>query len=472
MINKTTSDSPQTPRAKRMVTVDGVRYSLNTGDKLGPALARRTAPSVKSHPVLHRAARVGEKPLPKAVKITSHQQAVMHPDPRLAAAHILHPHGVSHPTLPVPQAAEVHTKQSLWAGVIVPSLSEGRTKKSILTSLGIVVLSPMTWLYVFLPALVFVVAELQKKPLAELYGQIIKLLRSADGVQAFWVVFACMAITGVVWFIKHLCLIVAYGLTARKIDHRSTSARHLWLQAAGKIWRFAGIAVFDFLFVTAALTAAGVVIWYAYMGRAEALRASWSLLFNLGIMVTMMLSWLVATHRPITRVMLALTNRPASFIIVRSFGLIFRNWIRALALGFFWLLMAGMTVTLVAGISWATVVYGLLQITTTTGRVLLFAFAAGLVLFVLSLFTIWSVSYWPRAYQWLTRRAYPKQVSQMMSDVQHQKSGKRIWVEVSLLIVVYAAILMGLVFVVRPQFSELYRDMVQSLPSSAEDFLR
>lgn len=455
-----------------MVTVDGVRYSLNTGDRLGPAAARRVAvQQANTARTNHRAARVGEKPLPKAVKLSSHQQAVIHPDPKLAAARVLHPHGVTHPALPLPHQAQASAKQSLWRAVIAPSLSEGRTRKSVLASLGIVLLAPITWLLVLLPALVFVVAELQQRPLAELYVTSVRWLQTVNPETVFWAVAAASVFLALIWFIRHLCLIVAYGLSARKIDNRVTSAQHLWLQAAGKIWRFVGIAIFDFLFVSAALVASGLVIGYAYVGRAD-LDATWSLLFNLGLMVALMLSWLIATHRPITRVMLALTNRPASFIIVRSFGLIFRNWTRALALGFFWLLMAGVTAVLMAGVSWATVVYGLLQITTTTGRLLLFVFAASLVLFVLSLFTIWSVSYWPRAYQWLARRGYPKQLSQMMSDTQHRKSRKRVIGEVAILLVVFSLILGAVFFIGKPRFTELYKKQILTLPSTATELIQ
>lgn len=457
-----------------MITVDGVRYSLNTGDRLGPAVARRVAmspPPAMSAQGSKRAARVAEKPLPKAVKLSSHQQAVMHPNPRLTAIRGLSLSRGTTRSEQESQRDQAYTNQTLWRAVIEPSLTEGRTRRGVLASLGIVLLAPVTWLFVLLPAMVFVVAELQQQSLARLYAVMVQRLHMLNPEVVFWLIIVLASLLLVLWFIRHLCLIVAYGLSARKNDHRAINAQHLWLQAVGKIWRFVGVAAFDFLFVTAAMVASGLIISYAYSGRTNQ-NATWSLLFNLGLMAMVMVGWLIATHRPITRVMLALTNRPASFIIVRSFGLIFRSWVRALALGFFWLLMAAITASLVAGISWATVVYGLLQITTTTGRVLLFIFASGLVLFVLSLFTIWSVGYWPRAYQWLARRAYPRQVSQFMSDVQHNKPGKQVVGEVAALLALFI-ILLGLVlFVGKPRFIDFYRDQISKLPTSAIELIR
>ncbi len=140
------------------------------------------------------------------------------------------------------------------------------------------------------PALVFLIAELQKQSIAELYGRTVRQLQTANPELVFWGVIFAAALMSVIWFIRHLCVIVAYGLSARKNDHRMTSARHIWLQAAGKIWRFAGIALFDFLFVSAALLASGLIIGYAYSGRDDTLSANWSLLFNLGLMAALMLS--------------------------------------------------------------------------------------------------------------------------------------------------------------------------------------
>lgn len=469
-MTESSTNNSQAIRAKRMVTVDGIRYSLNTGDKLGPAPVHHILTPVRHQSTTHRAARVAERPLPKVIRVSAHQQTVMHPKPQVA--NILG-HSLSQSTNTNHLTARSLTPNvSLWSGVILPSLSEGRTKKSILASLGIVVLSPMTWLYIFLPIVIFAVSEVQEKSLVELYAQLISFFEKADPTQMLWALCGVAALMGLIWFLRHLCLVVAYGLMARRVDHRSSDARHLWLQAAGKIWRFAGVAAFDALFAVAGTIIIAVLVWQINLGGSNNLQAGWGFLLNLVIVAGMTLAWLIAVHRPITRVMLSLTNRPTSFIIVRSFGLIFRNWLSALSLGFGWLLMAVVASALVLGISWATVVYGLLQITTTTGRVLLFILAASLVLFVLSLFTIWSISYWPRAYQWLVRRAYPKQVSLMMSDVAHQKSRQRIVVEVSLLALVYSLILVGVILLVQPQFKMFYQNTLRSLPASAQELLR
>ncbi len=128
MPSQNSSSSSQSPRAKRMVTVDGVRYSLNTGDKLGPAVARRVEVAVRPSSASRRAARVGDKPLPKAVRVSGHQQAVMHPDPKLAAARVLHPHGVTHPALPVPHQIENHRRIERAIAVPCSVVSDGREK--------------------------------------------------------------------------------------------------------------------------------------------------------------------------------------------------------------------------------------------------------------------------------------------------------------------------------------------------------
>jgi hypothetical protein len=320
--------------------------------------------------------------------------------------------------------------------------------------------------------MVLILTEVRQKPLQNIYADMVNIIQTTPADRVFWALIAAAGVLGVVWFVKHLCLIVAYGLAAKKIDNRSASARHLWLQAAGKILRFATIAAFDFLLTVVAIVAMISLLTLAFSGRTEPAQMGWSLLFNFGILLAGIWVWLISTHRPITRVMLALTNRPASFIVVRSFGLIFRNWWRSLVIGMTWLFIATLTAAVVAAVCWATAVYGMLQITTSTGRLLLLGFAAVLVLFILSLFTIWSVSYWPRAYHWLARLAYPRQISQLMVDTHHQKSTRRIVVEMVLIVMLFAGIFAGLAIVARPYFSRLYEQSVQVLPDSAQDFIR
>jgi hypothetical protein len=323
-----------------------------------------------------------------------------------------------------------------------------------------------------MPAVIFVIAEAQKQPIQNIYNNSVGFLRSASADSIFWLIIAAFALLGLMWFIRHLCLIVAYGLAAKKIDSRSASAHHLWWQAVGKIWKFAVIALFDFLLAGAAAVAIVLILSFTYSGHVESVRVSYGVAFNFGILVALMWVWLISTHRPITRVMLALTNRPASFIIVRSFGLVFRNLGRSMAIGLFWLIVAAITAGLVAAICWSTVVYGLLQITTSTGRMLLFAFAAGLVMFVLSLFTIWSVSYWPRAYNYLAKLAYPKQISQFMVDTHHEKSMRRIIIDLVILIVIFGGLLGMAAISLRPYFVSNYYKTLESIPRNAQDILK
>lgn len=465
-------------RPKRIVTVDGIRYSLDTGDSLGrpqhrplqPRTSRRLGQGSRTH-----AARPGERPLPKAVHVTSHNQAVMHPDPRLQAAQVLHPHNVSHPTLPLQQRSESegHGRGSLWQDVVRASFTDSRDGVGIWAAFGIVLLSPLTWLAVIIPALLIFLSQLQDRPLSETYGVTVKWLEKTSFGELTVYFGIIAALLGAIWFIRHMCLSVSYGLASRRADNRPVSAGVLWWQAAGKVWRLVWVALFEIL------VASGVILGLSAALRASLSAASaesgapWSLVVNILIVVSALFLLVLAIHRPLTRVMLSLTNRSTGSVIVRSFGLIFRNVLPAFAMGMLWLVLVGFTGLLVAAVSWATLAYGILQITTSLGRLLLLAISSALVMSLLMAFTIWSVDFWPRGYRWLAARAYPHQVSGFMSGQHNPKRKRTIAWQVAVLILVYAVILIGLSVSAWQLARQQYDQIIERLPNTIEsDFLR
>jgi hypothetical protein len=251
------------------------------------------------------------------------------------------------------------------------------------------------------------------------------------------------------------------------------SADVLWWQAAGKVWRLVWVALFE-VFVASAVVLGLSASLRASLSAASAQSGEqWSLVVNILLIVSALLLLVLAIHRPLTRVMLALTNRSAGSVIVRSLGLIFRNVLPAFAMGLLWLVLVGLTGLLVAAVSWATLAYGILQITTTLGRLLLLAVSSALVMSLLMAFTVWSVDFWPRGYRWLAARAYPEQVSKFMSGQHNPKRKRTIAWQVGLLIVVYAALLVGLSVGAWQLARQQYDRTIERLPSTIEsDFLR
>lgn len=465
-------------RPKRIVTVDGIRYSLDTGDSLGrpqhrplqPRATRRPGQASRTH-----AARPGERPLPRAVHVTSHNQAVMHPDPRLQAAQVLHPHNVSHPTLPLQQRSESEKRSrgSLWRDVVRASFTDSRDGVGVWAAFGIVLLSPLTWLAVIIPALLIFLSRLQDRPLSEMYGVLVGWLEKTSFGELAAYIGIVAALLGAIWFVRHMCLSVSYGLASRRADNRPVSADVLWWQAAGKVWRLVWVALFEVFVASAVVLGLSASLRASLSAASAQSGAQWSLVVNILLIVSALLLLVLAIHRPLTRVMLALTNRSAGSVIVRSLGLIFRNVLPAFAMGLLWLVLVGFTGLLVAAVSWATLAYGILQITTTLGRLLLLAVSSALVMSLLMAFTIWSVDFWPRGYRWLAARAYPEQVSKFMSGQHNPKRKRTIAWQVGLLVVVYAALLIGLSVGTWQLARQQYDRTIERLPRAIEsDFLR
>ncbi len=440
--------------------VDGLRRSTEP--------IRRVRP-----PAPHRERHLKAQPLPQAVGESHQHRNVIHPDPHLRAAEIMHPHGVSHPALPLPTSRAVsHLKLSIWSGVLKPSLTEIHDRRTVWASLGITLASPFTWLLVILPALTIYASDIQHESAGKLFAQFAAWINGLTASQVVIFLTVSALTLGLVWLIRHTCLLVAYGIQVRRIDNRLVSGRQVWWQSLAKIWRLIVVAAIDIV-LSAALMTGGMMALARIAGLADTTQftAWWSLFFNFTLLVIILAGWLMATHRPLARVMLSITNRPASFVIIRGFGLVFRNWWRALGIGLIWLMAAGLTATLVAGISWSTIVYGLVQVTTTIGRSALWAVSGALILFVLTCFTVWSTSYWPRAYHVLAHRGYPKTVSQLMNDELHAKSRRATLVHVALLVLLYVGLVVGITLVAQPRIATGLEQIQRRIPTSLDQLL-
>ncbi len=485
------NSTPQ-KRPKRLVTVDGIRYSLDTGDSVGPAPHRPaqlhpvSVSTTQSKPVTpasppekkpslrrpRRNVRVPEQPLPAAVKLTSHNQAVMHPDPKLRTAQLLHPHNVSHPALPLPTSRQrPSAKLSIWQSVVKPSLTETHDRRTVWASIGIALLSPITWLLLALPAVVIFAADVRRESVGKIFASTSSwiLAQTPTSILTWLAIFSVLL--GIVWLARHSLVLVAYGVQVRRIDNRLVSGHQLWWQTLAKISRLVLVALVDGLMVVTVCMLAGLALQWILGSATQNMAVWWSLFFNLTVFMLVALLWLLATHRPLTRVMLSITNRPASFLVVKGFGLIFRNWIRALGLGFVWLAAAGLTAFLLAGISWATIIYGLVQITTSIGRVALWAVSGSLLIFILTSFTVWSNGYWPRAYHMLAHRAYPRTVSRFMADDPRVKSRLKTILHVSLIVIAYLLIVTALLWYVRPSITQRLDTVQQNVPETLDKLL-
>lgn len=449
--------------ARHPASVDGIR---RTNEPRRPT-PRPTSPPRQSH-----GGRLKEQPLPTAIGESHHHRNVIHPDPHLKTAELLHPHGVSHPSLPLPTSqTQSRAKLSIWSGVLKPSLTETHDRRTVWASVGIALCSPLTWLLIATPALAIFAADIRHETAGRIFSQFSAWLLRLTATNIILMFSGAALLLGLIWLIRHSLLLVAYGVQVRRIDNRLVSGRQLWWQSLAKIWRLIFVAIVDLVLTTGVVVLTSFGLSRIVLLAASSLAAWWSLFFNFILLVSTLLLWLMATHRPLSRVMLSITNRPASFVVSRTFGLIFRNWLRALGIGLVWVLAAGITATLLAGVSWATMVYGLVQITTTIGRVALWSISGILVVFVLSCFTVWSNSYWPRAYHVLAHRGYPQTVSQLMSDEPHGKSRKATLLHALLLVILYAGLIAGLSFAAQSRIETGLEQIQRRIPTSLDQIL-
>lgn len=412
------------------------------------------------------------RPLPKAVELTAHQQAVIHPQPKFVpSAAGAGANAVSHPSLPLPTRQVLErVRRSVWHGVIRPSFREAPDRRALWASLGATFLSIFLWLLILTPALVVAGDTVVNQPLDRVYGWVYGWLHLVSPLNLLIAVAGFTMLATLIWILRHTLLLVSYGIHIRRIDHRLVSARQLFWQGIARTGRFAVVALFDIL-LTASIAVVGIVLIRLVLTDP----AAWFIPYQsyvIGLILLGMLVgfWLLATHRPLTRVMLAITDRPASYIVIKSFGLVASSRKRAFLIGLFWLLLAGLAVTLLFGILWATSVYGLLQVKSTGGRVGLIVLSAFLTYSVAAGFTIWTQGYWPHAYHALAHSGQIN-VSDLMTGEQIRKSRRQAFAHLGLIIVGLAIVLTGLVFAVRQPVSNFLETSRDRLPASLEDAL-
>ncbi|MBP9827040.1 hypothetical protein KBC99_01005, partial [Candidatus Saccharibacteria bacterium] len=420
--------------AKRQVIVDGIRFSLDTGKPIAPVSLASTV-KIKRLTTLdklknrrHRA-QVPEKPLPKAVQLTTHHQAIMHPDPNLKSAELLHPHHVSHPSLPLPTRRQHNQPEyrTIWKSIIKPTLLNPPDSRTVKAGIIATLFSPFIWILAALPVVFILAIDIPERPIGSLYQASVSAVLRVNP-SSLLIILSLSALAGcAVWLIRHLLLLVSYGIHIRRIDHRLASGRQLLWLASSKVMRFIGLALTD-LVINLAIIIGGV---YAITKIILAHGPLESMLVNLVILFIGIFLWLMATERPLSRVMLAATDQPLSSLVTKSFGLIIFSRGRALASGLVWLLIAGVHAAALVGIVWASSAYGLLQVTSVLGRIILLLLSSSLILVVASIFTIWSHDFWSHVYHDLAHRSHHHDISSLITGSNLTKSRKRIIVSLA-----------------------------------------
>lgn len=461
------SKPTHSPPKKRLVTVDGLRYSLETGDPVGRAATRptpvRKAPpgSQGGHVIL------GERPLPKAVEFNAHHRTVMHPNHDKVVAELMHPSVVEQPP-----HTERRQRRSFFRNVVAQSLKRPHDKRATNAVLLATIIAPGFWVLVAAPWVMSSWVYFTTQPTTRWYTHLYSFVQGLSFARL--VTSSLLVIVGMLffWLLRHALLLMNYTLNLRHIDHRQVQSTQIWRQSLSRLGRFASIAAIDFLAV-AAMTAGATLLILRLSSGGSAGGIDWQNLgVNLVIIITFALFVLMSIHRPLGRVMLAATNQPLSFIVLRSYGLIQRSRGLAVIAGLVWLLISSLTAVSLGGTVLATVGYGFYGIAQTwLARVALAAAAAVLLYIIIAVYTIWSQHYWALTYHYLAHRYYKARVSELFVADPYTKSVKTLALQGVLALLVVVGLLLGGFFIAKNPIESGIRQLQAKLPVNLQDIL-
>lgn len=428
--------------ARRHVTVDGIRYSLESGRKLRHIQPTGTKPSS------HTTARHTES------------------DPTA-----MHPHQANHPILPLPTSRQHSNRHiSAWQ-VITRSLHQKQDRRAFDAALIISLLSPAFWFCAALPWGILGVIQSQNLTVQQGYSLIRGFLIAPYNRIVLIVALTVVALF-IVWLIRHVLQLVGYAANLRHIDHRSVDTKVYGWQAIAKSYRLLVITLLDILL--SAVSLGGLVMitlkimsiqtarFVAYQG----LIVYFVLLFFLFILA------ILAVHRALTRVMLAATNQSTSFLIVKSLGLSIKSPSKTLWFGLFWLLSALVTGSLIFAIIWSTTSYGQFTVgrnniaragLTLLSTFLLYATIVG--------YTVWSQGYWPLVYHHLAHINYRSAVSQLIVTRPHVKPRRSAILQVAVVMIGAGISVVIALSLLKTPTQRFFTSLQERLPENISDFI-
>ncbi|MEI7819072.1 MAG: hypothetical protein WCI47_03070, partial [bacterium] len=359
----------------RRVIVDGLSYSLENGmaidsNHVKPTKSQTPKSHDKSQPIIPR-------------RHTARDNHSSHLDPDSTTAS-MHPHNISHPSLPLLHSPYRETGINTIGRVILHSFREHHDRVAVDANLISTALSSVLWLLAALPWAILTWTN----PASQTSSRFTALIENLRQSQSFFQIsiIGCIAVLAIsVWLIRHVLQLISYAAHIRHIDNRPLDKAEIAWQGIAKIGRLIIVILLD---LAVFLLVAGSLFGLSMAVLASQIHIVWLIIWSLLMLVV---GLVITIHRPITRVMLAVTNQPAHKIVGMSFTIILRSLKRALTFGLAWVIVAGIAILSLSGIIWATVHYGQTSLGNAASQRVSLTLLTTFSLYIITVgFTIWS----------------------------------------------------------------------------------
>lgn len=349
--------------------------------------------------------------------------------------------GVSHPTLPMPTAEQPSRRTSTPAiHVFFHPFVQRVDTRTVMVALGRVLMSWRFWLAVVAPFVVFFFYRLTTMTPNQILALAHRVLNALPYQTILVIGLAGLLLISLSYYIGSQAAQIISALKLKQIDHRLSSARYYYAQSDAKLFRTLGSRLIHLLLFWGSLIGLSALIYYLNsLNQVYFETVKLPVLIIIGLIGLVWLL-LLGMRWPLSRNVLAATDQTLGSVESKSFSLVFGNFFKALGIASFWSFISLLFLGTVGAIIWSLSMY-LINDLSIGIKLGLAGIGICLLGFLFTVYTIWSMVFWASSYRVLIKLGHKQHLSDYLQIENPSKKGKLM---LSLLIVLVFAGLIAL----------------------------
>lgn len=459
---------------KRIISVDGVKYNLDTGQQVKQAKVRRPLLPTPSHatdeasaaqepelrPVKKPASTIthfdGIKPgakkseplrldqsaAPEAKKATpkaaeskpatikvepkkpDKPAASDEPTPKPPLHQPLDKAAISHPSLPMPTATTPpHRTVAPEVHVFLHPFVQRVNARMAFLATARALFNWRFWFVVALPYVIYVAYRLSQLSSNQILALVHRQLNALPYHLILGLGLFILVMVGISYYIGSQAAQILNAVKLKQIDHRLSSIRFFFSQSDAKLFRTLGARLLHLVLFWGSALVFGAGLWYINSSTQVYLETvKIPVLVVVGIIGTIWLMML-GMRWPIARSLIAATDQKAAQIERKSFSLSFGNFVKSLGIAAFWSLISILFLAAVIAIDWSLATY-LTNDLSATIKIVLSLVGICLLAFLFSVYTTWSMVFWASAYRVLVSIGHKTHLSEYLQIENPSSKGK------------------------------------------------
>ncbi|MDP4038473.1 MAG: hypothetical protein Q8P54_00680 [bacterium] len=431
------------PRKDRTIIIDGTVYNLDNGQPIKKVKPNETVPKittssagfVKKRKLVANVdsivlKRKTKKPLElnkppkhqlrleskkdKAGEVTEPKEDMSAKRLSQAKPHLKEEKNISHPSLPVSQTKAKSLPQGSFSKVFISPFIKKINPQIIRLSLLRVLLSFKLLFAIGIPLSLVFIIKISKFSANEIILYFRHVLSSID-LTAVGIIGGLLLVLLIISsIVNNITGQVSMAIHIKEIDHRSANTKTLLSHGIDFIFKTWINFVVNIFWISLLIAVDYIVFKLVLKSTNTYIVAFQSLILNLALIINLFLVLAVIFAKPMQRAILSVTDKKISWIQLKSYGLVFRNYLKLIPVGVFWLFICAVVFAGVLALGYGEVLYLSTHFHLAT-RIITTTIGAILVIILLTLISSWSLVFWSSVYHELVINSRSKKVSEYLT---------------------------------------------------------